>query len=140
MKMEKLLNEMKECLVVVEGKRDAKALEAIGLDNVITINGQSLPALISRIQKEHKDRKVLILTDFDKKGRQIYAKITRMLQAYKIPTNSGLRYALKRVVSNTGKVRIEEIKEVDLYGKDSAYFNKIYHPCSLQSGWSCREA
>jgi len=127
----KLIEELREKVVVVEGKNDKRALEALGIKQVIAINGKPLIDLIPQL----KGKDVAILTDFDRRGRQIYAKLRKLLQAYGIKHNPGLR----KQVARLGKKKIEEIKEGDFHGEDSTYFHKIRDPCFIQSGWGCGE-
>ncbi|MFX1559945.1 MAG: toprim domain-containing protein [Promethearchaeota archaeon] len=70
-------------LVVVEGKRDVTVLRNLGLKAPIikTQTRLSRPRLVEKIKTEvGKDGKVLILTDFDKKGKEIYRFIEKELE------------------------------------------------------------
>lgn len=70
-------------LVVVEGKRDVTVLRNLGLEAPIIKTQTLLPRykLIEKIVAETaKEGKVLILTDFDKKGKEIYRFIEKELE------------------------------------------------------------
>ena len=70
-------------LVIVEGKRDVSVLRNLGLEASIIKTQTRLPrsSLIEKIVKEAgKDGQVLILTDFDKKGKEIYRFIEKELE------------------------------------------------------------
>ncbi len=70
-------------LVIVEGKRDVSVLRNLGLEAPIIKTQTRLPrsSLIEKIVKEAgKDGQVLILTDFDKKGKEIYRFIEKELE------------------------------------------------------------
>ena len=70
-------------LVIVEGKRDVSVLRNLGLEAPIlkTQTRLSRPKLIEKIIDEAgKDKQVLILTDFDKKGKEIYRFIEKELE------------------------------------------------------------
>ena len=57
-------------LIIVEGKNDKKALQHFNLENIVTL-ATPLYKILEMMWKE----KVVILTDFDKKGKQLYKKI-----------------------------------------------------------------
>lgn len=61
--------------IVVEGKRDKKALREIGFDGQIIIlhRGQSLYEFSESIMERFD--KVVLLMDWDEKGEELYAKV-----------------------------------------------------------------
>ena len=61
-------------LVIVEGKKDKKALESLGIKNIKTI---SKP--LFKLVEEIKEKEVVILTDLDKEGRKLYSKLKKDL-------------------------------------------------------------
>ena len=70
-------------LVVVEGKRDVTVLRNLGLEAPIIKTQTQLPRykLMEKIVAESgKEGKVLVLTDFDKKGKEIYRFIEKELE------------------------------------------------------------
>jgi 5S rRNA maturation endonuclease (ribonuclease M5) len=70
-------------LVIVEGKRDVSVLRNLGLNAPIikTQTRLSRPRLVEKIVAEAgKKGQVLILTDFDKKGKEIYRFIEKELE------------------------------------------------------------
>ncbi|MGD9395151.1 MAG: toprim domain-containing protein [Candidatus Thorarchaeota archaeon] len=70
-------------LVIVEGKRDVSVLRNLGLKAPIikTQTRLSRPRLVEKIQAEAGENgQILILTDFDKKGKEIYKFIERELE------------------------------------------------------------
>ena len=64
-----------EKLVIVEGKKDKKALEDIGIKNIITISN-SLTETLDKIDY----REIIILTDLDQHGKKLYSIIKHNLQ------------------------------------------------------------
>jgi 5S rRNA maturation endonuclease (ribonuclease M5) len=70
-------------LVIVEGKRDVSVLRNLGLKAPI-IKTQTLltrPQLVEKIQvKAGTEGQVLILTDFDKEGKEIYKFLEKELE------------------------------------------------------------
>jgi 5S rRNA maturation endonuclease (ribonuclease M5) len=130
-KLEKFINtieELKECIVIVEGKRDKRALENLGIHNTVPINGKPLIEIVQQVA-DMGTVKVIILTDFDREGRRIARKLDLLLKKYGIHPNSRLRCC----VMNFGWNKIDDIgvlakpglKEDDIHVKASTYFNKV---------------
>jgi len=66
-------------LIIVEGKKDKQALEKLGIKNIITLSKKPIFQIIEDISKKNKE--VVILTDLDKQGKELFGKL-----------NSGLSY------------------------------------------------
>ena len=64
--------------IIVEGKKDKAALEKLGVKNKIFTINKPLFAVAEEIAAKSKD--VVILTDLDKKGKELYGKLSTMLQ------------------------------------------------------------
>jgi len=99
-----LLNELKERLVIVEGRKDEMALQRLGLRNILPLNGVSLPDIATSLYDTGINKEVVILTDFDREGRRLALELGRLLRAYKIKVNGRLRAELR----SFGKGRIED--------------------------------
>ncbi len=146
-----ILGELRDSLVIVEGKRDESALRRLGIENIIALNGKPLNLVVESIS-ESDVKEVTIMTDFDKTGKMLHAKLKKLLQNYKIKTNARLRKKFKEF----GKNRIEDFNKIDTslircvlmkdkiyskrgdyYGKVSSYFNKIHNKSSHKSKWYC---
>ncbi len=100
---------IKDCLLVVEGKRDAKALNTLGLKNILAINGRPLIAIVDRVadlRENHKYFDIIVLTDFDREGRHMAARLGKLLRAHKIHPNQRLRSRIMKFGFN----KIEDIK------------------------------
>ena len=83
---QKLLNEIdkfKEYIIIVEGKKDVQTLKSLGFEKVYAIHltGVSLRERVEQIMPfvEKKDR-VCILTDLDKRGKQLYETLKPIFQ------------------------------------------------------------
>ena len=124
----KMVRDLEEKLVIVEGKRDKKALKSLGVKNIIAINGRPLYEVAEIASKSKKE--IVILTDFDKKGREIEKGLKNLLQRYRKHPNSKLRWR----VMNLGKNKIEDFgnlnspnplsfKEADIHVKISTNVN-----------------
>jgi len=82
-------------LIIVEGEKDRKALEQLGINNIITLNKEPLFKIAENISKEHKE--VIILTDLDKKGKQLYGKLNSSLQRLGLRVDNSFRnFLLKK--------------------------------------------
>ncbi|MEK6907472.1 MAG: toprim domain-containing protein [Nanoarchaeota archaeon] len=80
-------------LILVEGKRDIKALNKLGIINVSSID-RPIYSLIENITR--KNKRVIILTDFDRTGRKLYFSIKHELQRNGIKINDKYRKYLSR--------------------------------------------
>lgn len=76
-KLEKAIEKLRANLVLVEGKRDKKALELLGCKNVLTIAGRKnqLANLIS-------EKKVIVATDLDKSGNELAEAIKNEIEGF----------------------------------------------------------
>ena len=82
--IEKLRKE--HMLIIVEGKNDKKALQHFDLENIVTL-ATPLYKILEMMWKE----KVVILTDFDRKGKQLYKKIKSLCSQRGIYIDDTLR-------------------------------------------------
>lgn len=88
---------------VVEGKKDIASLNSLGFQKVYQIH-QTGVSLSERIEEivSHIARKdvVCILTDFDKKGKQLYLIIKKEMQALGVRLDSSFRNILRSHISH----------------------------------------
>jgi 5S rRNA maturation endonuclease (ribonuclease M5) len=132
-KLYEIIDELKEKLVIVEGKKDKKALNRLGLKNIIAIGGKPVYHIVEKHSKQSKE--IVILTDFDKKGNQLNLKLKNMFQKYRKHVNSRLRKSImnfgKNKIEDFGSIGIDLIsdkpvfKEVDIHVKISTNVNKV---------------
>jgi len=75
-----LIERNKDTPVLVEGERDAEALKKLGLEGEIIVVqcGKKISALCDFIAENY--REVIILTDWDRKGWQLYRRIEKNLK------------------------------------------------------------
>jgi len=74
--------------LIVEGKNDIAALRKIGIIKPI----ESLSKKpIYKIAEDFPQKKAIILTDFDKKGKELYGKLKRELQSWGITVDNVFR-------------------------------------------------
>ena len=76
-------------LVIVEGKKDTKALQNFGIKNIIELNKKPLFEIIENISD--KNEKCIILTDLDRHGRELYGKLNSGLQQRGVKIDNSFR-------------------------------------------------
>jgi len=78
--IEEWIDQLKICgkTIIVEGPNDKKALEHFGIMDIITLSRKPLFQIMEDVANDNKQ--IIILTDFDKKGRQLYGKLSSGLQ------------------------------------------------------------
>ena len=92
--MHSYLERIQDKPIIVEGKKDKIALENLGCNNIITINGNKA-GLYNIVEKLPENcREAVILTDLDKKGKQLYHKIKKILTSNKIKIDDRFRIYL----------------------------------------------
>jgi 5S rRNA maturation endonuclease (ribonuclease M5) len=75
-------------LVIVEGKKDKAALNSLGIENVVWLN-KPLYKIAEQIAE--KCKKCMILTDLDKEGKQLYARLKKNLTRLGVQIDDGFR-------------------------------------------------
>jgi 5S rRNA maturation endonuclease (ribonuclease M5) len=78
----------KQILVLVEGLKDKRALENLGITNVLTLK-KPLYAVVEEVASKTKE--VVLLTDLDEEGKKLYHQLARDLQKHKVKINNKLR-------------------------------------------------
>ncbi|MEA2037827.1 MAG: toprim domain-containing protein [Nanoarchaeota archaeon] len=94
-------------LVIVEGKEDKAALKRLGVTNVIQLNKRPLYKVVEEVVR--KEKETIILTDLDKKGKELYRKLNHPLQQFGIRIDNKLRHFLFK---NT---KLRQIEGLDSY-------------------------
>ena len=110
-----------ETLVIVEGKKDRKALQSFGIENIIELNKKPIFEIIENISSKNKD--CIILTDLDKQGKELYSKLNSGLQHFGVRINNNFRNFLFK---NTKLRQIEGLTTYigNNYNKKSIIKNK----------------
>ncbi len=99
MKEKELASELlksQKYLIIVEGKKDKRVLEELGFASIFSLNedGKSLYEKIEEIESLASGKKICILTDFDKKGKQLYLILKKELATKKVKMDNTLRSVL----------------------------------------------
>ena len=98
------LNSQTNCVVVVEGKRDAAALVKLGYSGKI-LEFHRFNGMIKFADSAAKYRKLILLLDGDKKGKYLTKKIIDLLEHR---TKIDLLFKKKLVSITKGKIRFIE--------------------------------
>jgi len=99
-----LLNSQKDCVVVVEGKRDSAALVKLGYSGKI-LEFHRFNGMIKFADSAAKYRKIILLLDGDRKGKYLTKKIIELLERR---TKIDLLFKKKLVSITKGKIRFIE--------------------------------
>ena len=104
-KLVNIMDELKENLVFVEGKKDREALAAIGVTNVLTVSG-NLRASCNMAQNMEV-KKIIVLTDLDRRGDELAKMSVEELQRYGINANIEYRKILG------GLLNLKHFEDID---------------------------
>lgn len=91
--------------VLVEGKKDQRALEQLGVSK-IQVLGRSLFGTVEVLERESK---VVLLVDLDAEGKKLYAHLSKELQRRGVKIDNQLRRFLYRRTS------LRHIEGLDTY-------------------------
>ena len=94
--LNKEINKFKETgrIIIVEGKKDRRALEKLGFKNIVELNKKPLFQIIEDISNKNKECD--ILTDLDKKGKELYGKLNSGLCRYGVKVDNKFREFLQK--------------------------------------------
>lgn len=87
LRIEEELEELKFCVeegvpILIEGKRDEEALRELGINgNFIKVSGSGLKLYEIAEKAVESSSKVVILTDFDKKGNELAKRLSKDIQS-----------------------------------------------------------
>lgn len=91
-----LIEEIKnaDILVIVEGKKDREALQKLGINNIIELSKKPLFQIVEDVANSNDE--CIILTDLDKKGKELFGKLNSDLQKRGLSVNNKFRDFLFR--------------------------------------------
>ncbi len=101
--IQSLDNDYEGLLVVVEGKRDESVLRSLGLEAPIvkTQSGVPRPRFLDKLASQAGENgQVLILTDFDQKGNEIYNLVARELDIRSVKVLRRIRREIRKAMGN----------------------------------------
>jgi dTMP kinase len=91
--LEKLKQASNEKIIVVEGIKDKKALQSLGIKNIKVLK-KHLYLFAEHIEK--KKKQCVLLLDLDKEGKKLYAKLNHYLNQLGIKIDNRFREFLFR--------------------------------------------
>ena len=136
---ERLLELARGSTFIVEGKRDKKALNALGFSDVLEISGNSIDVFIKKLSE---NKKYIILTDYDSEGRKKNKEICKLLQKLKFKIDLRFRGLVKHYFGITKieeLIKFSKIKEDDYHGKVSTINYKIFNRSRFYRKWCSRK-
>ena len=101
-----------EILIIVEGKKDRAALEKFGISNIVELSKKPLFQVVEEIASSNEE--CIILTDLDKKGKELYGKLNSLLQKNGVKVNNKFREFLFRHTS------LRQIEGLDTYVENTS--------------------
>ncbi len=131
------LSELREGqVIIVEGKRDVISLKRLGITKVVSINTYGGLEEVAEGLHRMGVRRVVILTDFDRKGEELRRKLLPHLLNWGITEIPRLRLefrnALGVVEVEEAYIRFLEIEGGEKYGKDIRRLRKVPHSRSVR--------
>ena len=96
--------------VLVEGKRDVRVLENLGVENLFPLKGKRFYDVLEELEDKIL---VILLFDLDKQGEKIFQKFLFIFQREGIPVDVSFREYLKQF-------DIEEIEHLDKFFEKEA--------------------
>ena len=103
------LNEMKDAIVIVEGKRDSQALMRLGFSGKI-LEFYKFKGIVDFADSVSKYERLIILFDRDKKGRTLTEKTIQLLQR-----RTKIDLSFKRKLQEITKGKIKFIEQLVCY-------------------------
>ena len=88
---QELIDKVKDSdiLIIVEGRKDRAALNKIGIQNIIELSKKPLYQIVEEVSGSNNE--CIILTDLDKKGKELYGRLNSDLQRRGVKVNNKLR-------------------------------------------------
>jgi 5S rRNA maturation endonuclease (ribonuclease M5) len=103
------LNEMKDAVVIVEGKRDSQALMKLGFSGKV-LEFYKFKGIVDFADSVSKYERLIILFDRDKKGRTLTEKTIQLLQR-----RTKIDLSFKRKLQEITKGKIKFIEQLVCY-------------------------
>lgn len=119
--LEEIIKELKElseggAIIIVEGRKDVESLRHLGINGEMRLASQQ-PLLEFTESLVERREKLVLLTDWDKKGGLIAGKIIKYLLAYGIMPDIDIRSRLRSL----SKKRIKDIESLNNYINNLRY-------------------
>lgn len=100
-------------VVVVEGRRDVKALRSLGYQGRIeALNRAGVNDFDLTDQFAQKYQRILLLLDFDEEGMNILHTLTQLLERKAVKVEYGLRKEVSRLMAAIGVYAVESLDNI----------------------------
>ncbi len=114
-KLEEIILELKEsaekgAIILVEGRKDAKSLQRLGISGDIRFSSQQ-PLLEIADLLSKNGNEIILLTDWDKEGDALESKIIKHLSVHGVVPSTDIRSKLRAL----SKKRIKDIESLNNY-------------------------
>ncbi len=106
--IEELKIEAEEKPIIVEGKRDVESLEKLGVEGTFIIIAKTPVYLIADELVRKRVKEVILLTDFDRRGRMLAKAIIEEFRHRGIKVNTKIRHEIF-IYTNSGIRDIESL-------------------------------
>ncbi|AAB99642.1 conserved hypothetical protein [Methanocaldococcus jannaschii DSM 2661] len=106
--IEELKIEAEEKPIIVEGKRDVESLEKLGVEGTFIIIAKTPIYLIADELVRKRVKEVILLTDFDRRGRMLAKAIIEEFRHRGIKVNTKIRHEIF-IYTNSGIRDIESL-------------------------------
>jgi len=126
--------------LIVEGKKDKDALMKLGFSDIKVISRKSIFKFIEELPK---NKKYVILTDFDREGEKKNKIFCKFFERNGISFNKNLRNIIKSTFQITKieeLIKFSRLKEDVFYGKISTINYKIFNRSKFYRKWYSRKA
>jgi len=104
--IEKLIaDSAKDCLIIVEGQKDYRALRQLGIPGRILTaktSRKSFLDLTAEIEK-HSSPQLILLLDFDRRGKELTNRLVRQLETMRVKTNKAYWEELQMLIGRDVK-------------------------------------
>ncbi|MFB6282423.1 MAG: toprim domain-containing protein [Halobacteria archaeon] len=89
-----------DTVVLVEGRRDEKALTELGVSSdVVRLSGNGLSLAENAVEVSRSYQTAILLTDWDSEGEQLMLKVKDLLESYGVTPNTLHRHRLRNLTS-----------------------------------------
>ncbi|MBI5001223.1 MAG: hypothetical protein HZB92_06850 [Euryarchaeota archaeon] len=101
--IERLLDASEAKPIIVEGKKDSRALETLGFSsNIIELNaGLSILSFCERIASKH--REIIVLTDWDRKGGRLFRQLADCFKSLDVAVDGKFRSDMAHLAKKGAK-------------------------------------
>lgn len=103
-------------IVIVEGKKDRIALQKLGINNIVELSKKPIFQIVEDVANSNEE--CVILTDLDKKGKEIYGKLNSNLQKNGVKINNKFREFLFK------HTKLRQIEGIGTYFENNHKFLK----------------